>query len=229
MLNLSKWDTSDLIAFASLIILGVSLISPMVVAYIHRKTELKSKMLDIYKENFSKRYNREYFIFQDYIEKCGIIIAKLDSSQRPSQKEIQQFESASLKCLIFLSDSERVKFDTFRITVKKSLGIEDPRGKKTPLHEDYFKELAQTITTLTGGVLPKVTGVNPVYTSFNQCINIAAQRLATIEAEEEQRLHSVQITLRDRILQTLLKVMLKLGTLCMSTASRVRKLFQSRS
>ncbi|HEM3180855.1 TPA: hypothetical protein U0897_002221, partial [Streptococcus suis 92-4172] len=134
MPDFSKWETSDLIAFVTIVILGVSLISPMIVAFVQRRTELKSKMLDIYKESYSKRYNREYYIFQDYIEKSGTIIAKLDSSQKMSDKEIQEFESASLKCLIFLSESERSEFDVFRINVKKALGIEDPREKKTFMH-----------------------------------------------------------------------------------------------
>lgn len=68
-MDFSKWSTSDLIAFVTIIILGVSLISPVIVAYIQRKTELKSQMLDIFKESYTKRYNREYYIFQDYIEK----------------------------------------------------------------------------------------------------------------------------------------------------------------
>ncbi len=70
MPDFSKWETSDLIAFVTIVILGVSLISPMIVAFVQRRTELKSKMLDIYKESYSKRYNREYYIFQDYIEKA---------------------------------------------------------------------------------------------------------------------------------------------------------------
>lgn len=228
MPDFSKWETSDFIAFVTVIILGVSLISPMIVAYIQRRTELKSKMLDIYKENYSKRYNREYYIFQDYIEKSGIIIAQLDSMQRPSISEIQIFESASLKCLIFLDDNERTKFDAFRIAVKKSLGIDDPREKKTPLHPEYFKEIQQAFANL-AYISRKTIVVNPIYSSFNDCINIAAQRLATIQAEEKAQLHSIQITLLELLHRKSLTISRKLTSLCKSVKSKVRKLFQSKS
>lgn len=221
-MDFSKWSTSDLIAFVTIIILGVSLISPAIVAYIQRKTELKSKMLDIFSENYSKRYNREYYIFQDYIEKSGIVIAKLDSLQQLSTKEIQEFESSSLKCLIFLSESERLEFDTFRINVKKALGIEDPREKKTFMHPDFYKELNKTITGLTQ-LSKKTIIVSPIYTSFNKCINIASKRLATIQAEEQVQLDLVQLTILGHLHQKVIFLQKKLTTLCKSTISKVRK------
>ncbi|CYU92253.1 TPA: hypothetical protein U2D59_002147 [Streptococcus suis] len=222
MPDFSKWETSDLIAFVTIVILGVSLISPMIVAFVQRRTELKSKMLDIYKESYSKRYNREYYIFQDYIEKSGTIIAKLDSSQKMSDKEIQEFESASLKCLIFLSESERSEFDVFRINVKKALGIEDPREKKTFMHPDYFKELNKTIVKFSQ-LSNKTIIVSPIYSSFNKCINIAAQRLATIQAEEKAQLHLIQITLLEHLHRISLTILRKLASLCKSVKSKVCK------
>lgn len=228
MPDFSKWETSDLIAFVTVIILGVSLISPMIVAYVQRRTELKSKMLDIYKESYSKRYNREYYIFQDYIEKSGIIIAKLDSSQKLSDKEIQDFEASSLKCLIFLSESERSDFDVFRINVKKALGIEDPREKKTFMHPDYFKELNKTLIGVTQ-LTKRTIIVSPIYSSFNTCINIAAQRLATIQEEEQSQLHSIQVTLLELLHQKLVTILQKLTSLYKSIKSKVHKLFQSKS
>ncbi|MFV8064277.1 hypothetical protein ACMZ5S_07450 [Streptococcus pluranimalium] len=221
-MDFSKWSTSDLIAFVTIIILGVSLISPAIVAYIQRKTELKSKMLDIFSENYSKRYNREYYIFQDYIEKSGIVIAKLDSLQQLSTKEIQDFESSSLKCLIFLSESERLEFDTFRINVKKALGIEDPREKKTFMHPDFFKELNKQITGLTQ-ISKKTIVVSPIYTSFNKCINIASKRLATIQAEEQVQLDLVQLTILGHLHQKVIFLQKKLIILCKLIKSRVRK------
>ena len=221
-MDFSKWSTSDLIAFVTIIILGVSLISPVIVAYIQRKTELKTQMLDIFKESYTKRYNREYYIFQDYIEKSGIIIAKLDSLQKPSTKEIQEFESASLKCLIFLSESERTDFDTFRINVKKALGIEDPREKKTFMHPEYLTELNKTIKGI-AQLYQTTIVVSPIYTSFNKCINIAAQRLATIQAEEQVQLYSIQVTLAERLHQKSTILLQKLTSLRKSTKSKVRK------
>lgn len=106
-MDLSQWEASDLIAFVSIIILGTSFIAPTFVAFVQRQTELRSKKLDIFKENYSKRYNRQYYIFQDFIEKSGNIIAQLDSKVVPSDKNIQEFESAALKCLIFLDPKER--------------------------------------------------------------------------------------------------------------------------
>ncbi|MCQ9211849.1 MULTISPECIES: hypothetical protein [unclassified Streptococcus] len=228
MPDLSQWSTSDLIAFVTIIILGISLIAPVFVAHIQRKTELKSKMLDIYKENYHKRYNREYYIFQDYIEKSGVIITKLDSYQRPTTDEIQTFESASLKCLIFLDDNERTKFDTFRIAVKKSLGIDDPREKKTPLHPEYFKEIQQAFANL-AYISRKTIVVNPIYSSFNDCINIAAQRLATIEEEEQERLHSVQVTLLEHLHQKLTTLRKRLMLLGKSVWLKVSKLSRTNS
>lgn len=221
-MDFSKWSTSDLIAFVTIIILGVSLISPAIVAYIQRKTELKSKMLDIFSENYSKRYNREYYIFQDYIEKSGIVIAKLDSLQQLSTKEIQAFESSSLKCLIFLSESERLEFDTFRINVKKALGIEDPREKKTFMHPDFHKELSKTIVGLTQ-LSKKTIVVSPIYTSFNKCINIASKRLATIQAEEQVQLDLVQLTILGHLHQKVIFLQKKSIILCKLIKSRVRK------
>ncbi|WP_438835641.1 hypothetical protein [Streptococcus pluranimalium] len=221
-MDFSKWSTSDLIAFVTIIILGVSLISPAIVAYIQRKTELKSKMLDIFSENYSKRYNREYYIFQDYIEKSGIVITKLDSLRPLSTKEIQAFESSSLKCLIFLSESERLEFDTFRINVKKALGIEDPREKKTFMHPDFFKELNKQITGLTQ-ISKKTIVVSPIYTSFNKCINIASKRLATIQAEEQVQLDLVQLTILGHLHRKAIFLRKKSTALCKSTISKVRK------
>lgn len=228
MPDLSQWSTSDLIAFVTIIILGISLIAPVFVAHIQRKTELKSKMLDIYKENYNKRYNREYYIFQDYIEKSGVIITKLDSNQRPSISEIQIFESASLKCLIFLNVPERAKFDAFRIAVKKSLGINDPRERKTPIHPEYYKELQQAFANYVA-YTKKTIIVNPIYSSFNDCINIAAQRLATIEEEEQERLHSVQVTLLEHLHQKLTNLGKKLMFLGKLIWIKVGRLFRTKS
>ncbi|HEP1510588.1 TPA: hypothetical protein VJE68_000053 [Streptococcus pyogenes] len=218
-MDLSQWEASDLIAFVSIIILGTSFIAPAFVAFVQRQTELRSKKLDIFKDNYSKRYNRQYYIFQDFIEKSGNIIAQLDSKVVPSDKNIQEFESAALKCLIFLDPKERKEFDVFRIDVKKELGIEDPREKPSTIHTLINPKPFLGINS----ILFKQQIVNQLYTSFNKCIKIASAKLATIEEEEQEQLYLVSASIPQRLGRTLISAKRKLSTQLKLKAKAIRK------
>lgn len=104
----------------------------------------------------------------------------------------------------------------------KLIGIEDPREKKTFMHPDYFKELNKTIEKFSQ-LYNKTIIVSPIYSSFNKCINIAAQRLATIQAEEKAQLHLIQITLLEHLHRISLTILQKLASLCKSVKSKVCK------
>lgn len=121
-----------------------------------------------------------------------------------------------------MSESERTDFDTFRINVKKALGIEDPREKKTFMHPEYLKELNKTIKGI-AQIYQTTIIVSPIYTSFNKCINIAAQRLATIQAEERVQLHSIQVTLTERLHRKSASLLRKLTSPRKSVKSKARK------
>lgn len=218
-MDLSQWEASDLIAFVSIIILGTSFIAPAFVAFVQRQTELRSKKLDIFKENYSKRYNRQYYIFQDFIEKSGNIIAQLDSKVIPNDKNVQEFESAALKCLIFLDQKERKEFDVFRIDVKKELGIEDPR-EKSPLIHTLINPAAFLGVN---DILFKQKIVNQLYTSFNKCIKIASTKLATIEEEEQEQLYLVSASIPQRLGRTLISAKRKLSTQLKLKVKAIRK------
>ncbi|GAA5356591.1 hypothetical protein [Streptococcus uberis] len=189
-MNFEEWKVSDLIAFVSIVILGASFIAPTFVAIVQRKTELKSKKLDIFKDNFAKRYDRQYLIFQEFIENSGRIIAMLDSKTIPDQSEIQIFESSALKCLIFLTPYERTQFDMFRINVKKELGISDPREKLTPLSSNYISQTLLGMTQIHTFLNNKKV-VNKLYSSFNDCIKISSRKLIEIEEEESRQLNNI--------------------------------------
>lgn len=223
-MNFSKWNPSDLIAFGSLIVLGASLLSPIFSAFIERKTRLKSKLIDVYTDTYSKQYNRQYNAFQDFIERSGEMIAALATEIPPTPEEIQAFESACLKCLIFLDKGERNKFDTFRITVRIRLGYDDPRGEPSPA-ERMFQNLVPKIL----GDFTERTNVDSIYSEFNTCIRISSQKLANLNKEEQEQLDSVLATNTQRLLQKLKTIRKKLLSLPKLLKYRLCKISQTKS
>lgn len=224
-MNLSKWDVSDIIAFASLILLGVSLSAPIFSAFIERKTRLKSKLIDVYTDTYSKQYNRQYDAFQDFIERSGEMIAALATEISPTPDKIQSFESACLKCLIFLDDKERQEFDNFRISVRLKLGYTDPRGEPSQLEKTFLNVVnAHTKAITSWGAR---TDVDSIYLAFNDCIKISSQKLANLDKEEQARLNSVLTTNIQHLHQQLKLIRKKAYSLLKSVKDRSLQLLQT--
>lgn len=190
MFNFSKWTTSDIIQLLAFLVVLTSLLSPVFTAYLNKKIELKLKMLEIYKENHNKNYNRILYTFQNFIEESGKIIASLDSEHSPTNKEIQRFESACLKCLIFLDEAERKEFDDFRITIKKKLGVSDPRGYYHPFSARYMTKVMQKAASSLYST--NKINVEKSYISFNKCIMITNRKLSELQLMQKEELNEVK-------------------------------------
>ncbi|MEI4336643.1 hypothetical protein [Streptococcus suis] len=213
MPDFSKFTIADTLTYLSLLIALMTIIIPGLTTWISKRYDLSLKMLELTKEGHSKTYNRAYFVFQDFIEQSGRIVAIIDSGDAPSSKDIQKFESTALKCLIFLNKEDRERFDSFRIAVKIKLGQADPRGTPTPLEQS-----ANFLASMFRGVFTRVD-IDDLYSEFNQVIPILTNRLIELEKVQKQELDELR---QSRGIRFLRQSLLKLSKGIIQVAKRIK-------
>ncbi|HFI0621405.1 TPA: hypothetical protein ACGO3V_000873 [Streptococcus suis] len=213
MPDFSKFTITDALTYLSLLIALMTIIIPGVTTWISKRYDLSLKMLELTKEGHFKTYNRAYFVFQEFIEQSGKIVAIIDSGETPSSKDIQKFESTALKCLIFLPESDRKQFDSFRITVKIKLGQADPRGTPTP-----FEQSASVFTSVLRSVFSRAD-IDDLYKEFNQVIPILANRLTELEKAHKQELDGLR---QSRGIHLLHQSLLKLSKYIIQVVKRTK-------
>lgn len=213
MPDFSKFTITDALTYLSLLIALMTIIIPSVTTWISKRYDLSLKMLELTKEGHFKTYNRAYFVFQEFIEQSGKIVAIIDSGETPSSKDVQKFESTALKCLIFLPESDRKQFDLFRITVKIKLGQSDPRGTPTP-----FEQSISALTNVSGIIFSRAD-IDDLYKEFNQVIPILTNRLTELEKVQKQELDELR---QSRGIRFLRQSLLRLSKGIIQVAKRIK-------
>lgn len=156
---------------------------PIVTTILNRKYDLAFKKIEFKRETLQTNHSQTLQTFQEFILATGKILTRIDSSQTPSRIEIQDFETACLKCLLFLNEEDRKTFQTFRILVKIRFGHKDPRGTN---NFSFFNsiQLVKDSMFAAHGIVQE----DKVYSKFNECITIATKYLETFEIQEKELL-----------------------------------------
>lgn len=156
---------------------------PIVTTILNRKYDLAFKKIEFKRETLQTNHSQTLQTFQDFILATGKILTRIDSSQTPSRIEIQDFETACLKCLLFLNEEDRKTFQTFRILVKIRFGHKDPRGSSNFGILNTMKLVMDSMESSFGRI-PE----DKIYSKFNECITIATKYLEMFEIKETQLL-----------------------------------------
>lgn len=151
-----------------------------------KRYDLRLKKIELNKESLDVSYNNVVETFQNFVVNSGNILTRVDSSEKPTRKELQNFEASCLRCLLFLEHQDREVFQDFRILVKIRFGHADPREKNA----DYrlFNEAAAVRMMLTMKNFYGAKDEDKVFTAFNKCISIAASKLEQLERQKTESL-----------------------------------------
>jgi len=151
-----------------------------------KRYDLRLKKIELNKESLDVSYNNVVETFQNFVVNSGNILTRVDSSEKPTRKELQDFEASCLRCLLFLESQDREVFQEFRILVKIRCGHTDPRERTG----DYrlFTEAAVSYASLAMKNLYGAKDEDKVFTAFNKCISIAASKLEQLERQKTESL-----------------------------------------
>lgn len=172
----STVDLALIVAFASVVV-------PAITSWIGNRFKLKIKKLELKRELYTTEYVSTSKAFQEFISNSGIVLAKIDISDKPNPLEINKFETSCLKCFLYLDESERQSFRNFQIAIKSELGYPDPR----PMFP-----LFKIINNMTLGFYRG----NELHRSFNRCISISNEKLQKLRKDQLQLFDTTTILIR---------------------------------
>ncbi|MBC2676237.1 hypothetical protein [Listeria booriae] len=157
----------------ALILSVCAIFVPTIGSYISKRFDLKMKELEFKKDLSVNNYSTVLTAFQEFTVASGAVLSRIDLKEMPSRNELQTFESACLKCLLFLDEEDRNQFQKFRVLVKIKFGHTDPRGTGPYLfHMDFIQS---AMLKSLGGTPPDAT-----YSAFNRCVSIAHRHIGEL-------------------------------------------------